>query len=122
MKKKYLVTIEFCTIVEADPEDIANDRLDEVLEQVNQSIIDKVNNGEVCDNITSIDEDKGLYWSEIAAVTNEFIRQCDELGIEWTDEEVGLEAFGEMLEEYENGNLSPKLRLCGYGYREKERG
>jgi hypothetical protein len=57
MKKKYLVVGEFCAQVEIDPNDLKNNDFDEVVAQFSEKLRQKINNGEVLDNITSITED-----------------------------------------------------------------
>ena len=54
-------------------------------------------------------------YGEIAALQNDFDKQCEELGVAWTDDEVRNEAFCEFVTDYEDGE-EPEVRLCGYGY------
>ena len=57
-----------------------------------------------------------ISYGEIAVLGHEFDKQCEELGIEWIDEDVKEECFNDFISQYEDGNDEPEVRLLGYGY------
>lgn len=55
-------------------------------------------------------------YGEMSALSDEFEKQCEKLGICWTDEDVMGEAFCSFVNDYQNGDDDPQVILCGYGY------
>lgn len=66
------------------------------------------------------DEEKepkeGISYGEIAALEEEFNKQCLTKHIDWTDEEVRQEALNQFISDYEDGDEDPQVLLNGYGY------
>lgn len=61
----------------------------------------------------------GISYGELSELEKDFEKQCDELGIEWVDDDVRTECLTDFISQYENGNC-PIVMLCGYGYKEVE--
>lgn len=53
----------------------------------------------------------------MTSLEKEFNMQCEALGVSWYDEDVRQESLKEFITDYQNGQKTPKVRLCGYGYR-----
>lgn len=58
----------------------------------------------------------GISYKEIVSLNNEFDRQCDAMGVRWKEWETMEECLSDFISQYENCDLNPKVRLCGYGY------
>lgn len=55
-------------------------------------------------------------YGELVDLEERFDRQCNEMGITWTDDEIRNEAYLDFCSQYEDGNDNPEVNLCGYGY------
>ena len=56
-KKPYLVTAEFCAKVDIYPEDLEHENYGDLIKQFVKALESKINNDEILENITNIEED-----------------------------------------------------------------
>ena len=58
-------------------------------------------------------------YGELSMLSDMFEKQCEELGVEWTDEEVKDECYLDFCGQWICGEDNPEVLLCGYGYEQK---
>lgn len=59
-------------------------------------------------------------YGELVWLSEQFDKQCEELGVEWTDEEVKEQAYLDFCGQWISGEDNPEVLLCGYGDTKKD--